>query len=55
MHYYLLADYVSRLEAAGDELNTALAFYTEWGKNLGLAIYSCCLAAALLGFFLKSM
>lgn len=52
---FLSIDAAARLEAAGEELNTALEYYVTWGKDLGLALFSCCMAAALLGFFLKSM
>lgn len=48
-------DPVQRLEQAGNQLNTALEFYTIWGRDLGLALFACCMAATLLGFFIKSM
>ncbi len=55
MAMILAIDAAQRLGDAGDELNTALEFYVEWGKDLGLALFSCCMAASLLGLYLKSM
>ncbi len=36
----LAIDAVQRLQEAGNELNTALEFYTIWGRDLGLALDS---------------
>lgn len=51
--YYLA--YIEKLQSAGAELHTALNYYSEWGVAVGLGVFASCMAAALLGFFIKSM